>query len=34
MNKDKVIELATYIIVPFLMWVVSPIFSRSRNVMS
>ncbi len=28
MNKNKVIELATYIIVPLLMWVVSPLLGK------
>ena len=28
MNKNKVIELATYIIVPFFMWVVSPLLGK------
>ena len=28
MNKDKVIELATYIVVPLLMWVVSPLLGK------
>lgn len=28
MNRDKVIELATYIIVPLLLWVVSPLLGK------
>ena len=28
MNKDKVIELVTYIVVPLLMWVVSPLLGK------
>ena len=27
-SKDKVVELATYIVVPLLMWVVSPLLSK------
>ncbi len=28
MNKDKIIEYATYIVVPFAMWVVSPLLGK------
>ncbi len=28
MNKDKVIEIATYIVVPLMMWVVSPLLGK------
>lgn len=33
MNKDRAVELATYIIVPFAMWVVSPVLGKLLDIL-